>query len=164
MRTLLDGGFVLQEESGDRWIAGRRRTIDIPDNIQALLTARIDRLAEEVRHTLQLAAVIGRSFYQRVLENVARADWAPADGGSQVIEDHLSTLQGQQMILEAARIPERLYMFRHALTQEAAYKAILRRRRQAYHLRAGIALEEFFAADLDENAARAGPSFLGGRR
>jgi tetratricopeptide (TPR) repeat protein len=153
VRTLLDRGFILQEEGGDRWIAAGEDTIVIPDNIQALLTARIDRLAEEVRHTLQIAAVIGRSFYQRVLENVARADGAPAYSDSRAIEEHLSTLQGQQMILEAARVPERHFMFRHALTQEAAYKAILRRRRQAYHLRAGIALERFYAGDLDEHAA-----------
>jgi tetratricopeptide (TPR) repeat protein len=153
VRTLFDRGFVLREESGDRWIAARDEPIDIPDNIQALLTARIDRLAEEVRHTVQLAAEIGRSFYQRVLENVARAVLAPANGAGQAIGVHLSTLQSQQMILQAARIPERLFMFRHALTQEAAYNTILRRRRQVYHLRAGIALEGFFASELDEHVA-----------
>ena len=153
VRTLLDEGLVLQEEDGNRWIADRHYTVSIPDNIQTLLTARIDRLTEEVRHTLQLAAVIGRSFYQPVLRHVAQASRAHANVDSQAIENHLSTLLDEQMILEAARIPERLYEFRHALTQEAAYKAILRRRRQTYHRRAGMALEEFFATDLDENAA-----------
>jgi tetratricopeptide (TPR) repeat protein len=153
VRALIDRGLVLQEKGGDRWIATSDESIDIPGNIQALLTARIDRLAEEVRHTLQLASVIGRSFYQRVLEHVAQADVALAGGNGQVIEEHLSTLQGQQMILEAARVPERHYMFRHALTQEAAYKTILRSRRQAYHLRTGTALEKFYAGDLDEHVA-----------
>jgi tetratricopeptide (TPR) repeat protein len=153
VRTLIERGFIYQEESGDRWIAARDDAIDIPDNIQSLLTARIDRLDEQVRHTLQLAAVIGRSFYRRVLERVAQTGVATSNSSGQAIDTHLSIIQQHQMILEAARIPEQVYMFRHALTQEAAYKAILRSQRRAYHLRVGSALEELFAADLDENAA-----------
>ena len=152
VRTLIDRGFVQQDDGGDRWTAPGEGAFDIPDNIQSLLTARIDHLAEEVRRTLQLAAVIGRSFYRRVLEHVAQTD-LEFSGGDQVTGAHLSILQQQQMILEAARIPELIYMFRHALTQEAAYKAILRRQRQAIHLRVGNALQEMFGTDLDENAA-----------
>ena len=33
---------------------------EIPDNLQSLLIARIDRLAEEDRRTLQIAAIVGR--------------------------------------------------------------------------------------------------------
>ena len=45
-------------------------SIDIPDNLQGLLLARIDRLPEEVKHTLRVAAVIGRQFPLKVLKRV----------------------------------------------------------------------------------------------
>ena len=153
VRTLIDQGLIRQDESDEQWIVARDGRIEIPGSIQSLLTARIDRLAEDVRRTLQLAAVIGRSFYQRVLEHVAQVDLGLSNGDGQVINAHLSTLQQQQMIVETARIPEQAYIFRHALTQEAAYKTILLRQRRAYHLRAANALEELFDTDLEENAA-----------
>jgi predicted ATPase len=42
-----------------------------PDTIQNVLMARIDRLLEAPKKTLQLAAVIGREFTQRLLERLA---------------------------------------------------------------------------------------------
>ena len=44
--------------------------VEIPDNLGGLLLARIDRLPEEVKHTLRVAAVIGRQFPVKVLEQV----------------------------------------------------------------------------------------------
>jgi len=54
-----------------RWAAGKEiETVEIPDNLQGLLLARIDRLAEDVKRTLRVASVIGRQFSVRVLEEV----------------------------------------------------------------------------------------------
>ena len=61
VRTLIDSGAVVRDESGMHWRATTRvEEISIPDNLQALLTSRIDRLDTDVRQTLQLASVIGR--------------------------------------------------------------------------------------------------------
>jgi predicted ATPase len=69
IRMLIERGSVVHSERG--WVAASRiEAIDIPDNLQGLLLARIDRLPEEVRHTLRVAAVIGRQFPVRVLEQV----------------------------------------------------------------------------------------------
>ena len=45
-------------------------TVEIPDNLQGLLLARIDRMPEDVKHILRVASVIGRQFSVRVLERV----------------------------------------------------------------------------------------------
>ena len=37
-------------------------SVPIPDTLHGVLLARIDRLSDDVRHTLQVAAVIGKSF------------------------------------------------------------------------------------------------------
>lgn len=69
IRMLIDRAAIVQE-NGD-WVAGENiGQIDIPDNLQGLLLARIDRLPEEVKHTLRVAAVIGRQFPVKVLEHV----------------------------------------------------------------------------------------------
>jgi len=69
IRMLIDRGSVVRNERG--WVvASHVDAIDIPDNLQGLLLARIDRLPEEVKHTLRVAAVIGRQFPVRVLEQV----------------------------------------------------------------------------------------------
>jgi class 3 adenylate cyclase len=72
IRMLIDRGAIYRQ--GNAWAAGKEiSTIDIPDNLQGLLLARIDRLPEDVKRTLRVAsviAVIGRQFSVRVLEQV----------------------------------------------------------------------------------------------
>jgi predicted ATPase len=69
IRMLIDRGAIIQENGN--WIAGAQiEEVDIPDNLQSLLLARIDRLPDEVKHTLRVAAVIGRQFPLRVLQQV----------------------------------------------------------------------------------------------
>ena len=69
IRMLIDRGAIIKE-NGD-WVAGENlEHIEIPDNLQGLLLARIDRLPEDVKHTLRVASVIGRQFPVKVLEQV----------------------------------------------------------------------------------------------
>jgi class 3 adenylate cyclase len=72
IRMLIDRGAIYKQ--GTSWAAGKEiGTIEIPDNLQGLLLARIDRLPEDVKRTLRVAsviAVIGRQFSVRVLEQV----------------------------------------------------------------------------------------------
>ncbi len=69
IRMLIERGSIARNEGG--WVvASHIDAMDIPDNLQSLLLARIDRLPEEVKHTLRVAAVIGRQFPVRVLEQV----------------------------------------------------------------------------------------------
>jgi tetratricopeptide (TPR) repeat protein len=148
VRTLIDSGVVVSEE---RIVNGKslrywRATIEgenfpLPDNIQALLASRIDRLEETTRGTLQLAAVIGRSFYHRVLEAV--------DEASPGLDKRLRTLLRLDMIREAARKPEVEYTFRNPLTQEAVYQTILLKRRRAFHRRVGEAMEALYPDHLE---------------
>ena len=66
---LIDRGAIRQQDS--RWVAAATiNEVEIPDNLQRLLMARIDRLPDEIKHTLRVAAVIGRQFPVKVLEYV----------------------------------------------------------------------------------------------
>ena len=148
VRTLIDNGAV---ESEDREIEGEQQRywvatdgaaeFAIPDNLQSLLSARLDQLEDNTRNTLQMASVIGRSFYHRVLQAV--------DQDSPELDDHVRTLLRLDMIRESARLPEVEYMFRNPLTQEAVYETILLKRRREFHLRVGEAMEELYPDRLE---------------
>jgi class 3 adenylate cyclase len=69
IRMLIDREAIVLENG--RWLAQASiEQVDIPDNLQSLLLARIDRLPDQVKHTLRVASVIGRQFSVRVLEEV----------------------------------------------------------------------------------------------
>jgi class 3 adenylate cyclase len=69
IRMLIDRAAIIKE--GDKWAAVKEiDNVEIPDNLQGLLLARIDRLPDDVKHTLRVASVIGRQFSVRVLEQV----------------------------------------------------------------------------------------------
>jgi class 3 adenylate cyclase/tetratricopeptide (TPR) repeat protein len=124
--SLLEEGF-LEEMPGGSWrVANDIAGFAVPESLQSLLLARVDRLNEQTRRVIQVASVIGRSFQERVLALMAER--------SENLEQELLSLQRAELIRQVARQPEPEYAFRHALTQEAAYASILLRRRRRYHL------------------------------
>ena len=157
VRSLVLSGAVIAE---DKLVGGEMqhqwRAVDgaaapkIPDNLQGLLAARIDKLDENIRSTLQLASVIGRSFYERVLLQMAEN----SNGSSPHTNQNLRRLLQLQMIVEAARIPEVEYIFRNPLTQEVAYNGILLKRRREFHNWVGLAMETLYADQLTEISPR----------
>ena len=69
IRMLIDRGAIVRV--GDDWVATAEiEGVEIPETLQGLLLARIDRLPEDARRTLRVASVIGRQFSAKVLEEV----------------------------------------------------------------------------------------------
>jgi class 3 adenylate cyclase/tetratricopeptide (TPR) repeat protein/type II secretory pathway predicted ATPase ExeA len=145
IRSLMDSGAIVQDEATGRWQATQEvADIAIPDTLQGVLMARIDRLQEETKRVLQLAAVIGRIFLYRVLAAIAREE--------RELDAHLLNLQREEMIRERARLPELEYIFKHHLTQEAAYNGLLRKERRGFHRRVAEALERLYPDRMEEQA------------
>ena len=151
IRALIDAGAVVHVPSTElragpstgRWRATAQvETVTIPDTVQGVIMARVDRLDEDVKGALRTAAVIGRSFFYRVLRAVAEAD--------RQLDQHLAELQEIQFIREKQRMPELEYIFKHALAQEATYESILLQKRREMHARVGQAIEALFADRLEE--------------
>jgi len=141
IRHLMEQDLIVQDEEG--WRATEElEAMSIPDTLQGVLLARIDRLEDDVRRTLQMAAVIGKSFLYRILETISEAEMQ--------LDTHLSQLQRVDLVREKARLPELEYIFKHALTQEAAYNSLLLERRKGFHQKVGEALEELFPDRVDE--------------
>jgi class 3 adenylate cyclase/tetratricopeptide (TPR) repeat protein len=139
----------LQESGVLTAIAGRyelTRPVDgvaIPDTIHDVIAARIDRLAEAPKRTLQLAAVIGREFTRRLVDRLAEI--------RERTDGLLRELTALELIHERRLFPELAYMFKHALTQDVAYSSLLVQRRRELHQLVGLAIEELYADRLPEH-------------
>ncbi len=132
IRSLLDAKLVVRENS--HWRATREiANIQVPDTLAAVITARLDRLDEESRHTAQTAAVVGREFAFDVLADVYETP--------QMLDPALGNLQRRELIREKSRVPQRLYLFKHTVTQETAYASILMSKRRELHRRVAECLE-----------------------
>lgn len=75
IRSLIDSGAVTRSENGRGWVTTAGiDDITIPDTLQGVIMARIDRLDSETKRTLQVASVIGRTFPYKVLARVTGAE------------------------------------------------------------------------------------------
>ncbi|MGC9396701.1 MAG: adenylate/guanylate cyclase domain-containing protein [Anaerolineae bacterium] len=138
IRSLIDQGIVVPQDGG--WRLDREIDLrTVPDSLQGLIMARIDQLLEEARRTLQLAAVVGRSFTHDLLAwlSSAAALIAHLDGS-------LAALQRTELIRERARLPELEYIFKHVMVRDVAYESLLLRDRRTYHGLIGRHLEEVY--------------------
>lgn len=148
VRTLIENNIVIPEERVENGVANHYwvsvsdgSEFSIPENLQSLLAARMDQLEESTRATLQLASVIGRNFYLRVLQAV--------NASTPELDKQVGTLMRLDMIRESARVPEVEYSFRNPLTQEAVYQTILLKHRKEFHLRVAEAMEGLYQDRLE---------------
>jgi len=141
IRSLIERGALVPLPSGDGWTATPlMERVSVPDTLQGVLMARLDRLPEETKWVVQQASVIGRVFLYRVLRQMA-VDMPGLDSD-------LDYLEREELIRERAREPEIEYVFKHALTQEAAYQSLLGPRRKELHRKVAEVMERVFADRL----------------
>lgn len=119
--------------------------LDLPNSVQGLLLAQLDRLAVETRHTLQLASVIGKTFLNRVLARISTAE--------QQVAGLLAELEAYDYVRPDEMELGEAHTFRHALIQEGAYSTLLHERRRIYHRQVAEAFEQLFPAAIAEQAA-----------
>jgi tetratricopeptide (TPR) repeat protein len=125
VRSLVETGVLVGEKGAYR--PGLKiDEIQIPNTIQNVLADRIDRLPAEEKRLLQTAAVIGVNIPLPLLRAVAEL---PEDD----LRRYVSHLQTAEFLYETNLFPEVEYAFKHALTTEVAYGALLHERRTSLH-------------------------------
>jgi class 3 adenylate cyclase len=139
--SLLENGSIQKKE--DRYVLSKKFSdIQVPDTIQGIIAARIDRLDESLKRIMHVASVIGREFAFRILQSITEM--------KEELKAHLLNLQGLEFIYEKRLFPELEYIFKHALTQEVAYNSLLLSRRKEIHGRIGKAIEGLYPDRLEE--------------
>ena len=139
--TLLENGSI-QKKDHQYVLSIKASDIQVPDTIQGIITARMDRLEDNLKRTMQVASVIGRDFAFRILNTIT--------GMREELKSYLLNLQGLEFIYEKSLFPELEYIFKHALTQEVAYNSLLLKRRKEIHEKIGNAIEELYPDRLEE--------------
>jgi tetratricopeptide (TPR) repeat protein len=139
--SFIDEGVVVIKD-GSFEVTEKIDSIVIPNTVNDVLMARIDRLEEKTRDLLKIASVIGRNFFYRILIEAAKR--------IEDIDSRLSYLKEVQLIRELSRMKELEYLFKHALAQEATYESILSQKRKDLHLRTAASIEKVFKERLHE--------------
>jgi class 3 adenylate cyclase/tetratricopeptide (TPR) repeat protein len=141
-KTLLDLGVVRRDGAHLRLVRGLEE-VSVPDTIQGIIMARLDRLGDDGKRTVQMASVIGRQFLVRLLDRVS--------GLHERLAGLLEELKALEIIYELGLLPEPGYVFKHAVIQDVAYQSLLRERRRELHRRVGHAIEELYADRLADH-------------
>jgi class 3 adenylate cyclase/tetratricopeptide (TPR) repeat protein len=139
--SLMENGSI-QKKDFQYVFATKTSEIKVPDTIQGIIAARIDRIEENLKRILQVASVIGREFAYRILQAITEM--------REELKSSLVNLQGLELIYEKSLFPELEYIFKHALTQEVAYNSLLVKRRKEIHEKIGNAIEELYPERLEE--------------
>ena len=131
---LIDAGALALRDGGWRF-EGSALADSLPDTIQGVLAARVDRLLGPEKRALQEAAVVGRNF------------WPSALGASMdvaAVGHALSGLEAKNLVLvrdTSSVADETEFAFKHALVRDVAYAGIPRARRARSHARVAGWLE-----------------------
>jgi class 3 adenylate cyclase/tetratricopeptide (TPR) repeat protein len=130
LSMLVDEGLISFEDGRWRTAAAVER-VSVPPTIQALLAARLDRLAADERAVIEPAAVIGHLFVRGAVEHLTTDAVRPAVG------THLHELTGKQLVHPDLSRPaeEEAFRFHHILIRDTTYDAILKRARASLHER-----------------------------
>jgi class 3 adenylate cyclase len=114
----------------------------IPETIQGIIMARIDRLQDSIKEVLFSASVIGREFSRPLLEQVVL--------GNKDLQPSLVELRSLELVLQKDEAEQFDYLFKHFLIQEVAYNTILVHKRRELHGSIARAIEELYADRLME--------------
>ena len=154
VRTLIETKVVAGVRGAYR-LARALPEIHVPDTVQAILAARIDRLQPDEKRFLQSAAVVGKDFPFALLALVAEAS-------EEELRRALAELQAAEFVYETRIFPELEYTFKHALTHEVAAGGVLKERRRAMHQRIVTALENLHPERREEHVEQLAHHAFGG--
>lgn len=152
VRSLIDEGAIVHRDGRFR-VTEEIHRVEIPGTIQDVIMTRVDRLDESVRALLQMASVVGRTFYPRILSHLVARPGALEADLARLLERELIQERGeawQVAVGPRAVADEMVYIFKHALAQEAVYESILRKTRRELHGRVAETIEALFTQRLPE--------------
>ncbi|GAB4174300.1 MAG: adenylate/guanylate cyclase domain-containing protein [Roseiflexaceae bacterium] len=143
MTSLVESGALVRTEQGWQYTRPLNEAA-IPDSIEGVITARLDRLPDPLRETVQVAAVVGRRFSYSILDGVV----AQRAG----LPERLEQLQRTDLVAREHDAYDPNFHFTHALTRDVAYEGILFARRRDLHRRVAARIEELYGERIEEQA------------
>ncbi|MFQ5458216.1 MAG: AAA family ATPase, partial [Myxococcota bacterium] len=133
MRALVDDGYLVRG-NGTVELTRPVGDIQIPDTVQDLIGARLDRLGASAKRVVQVASVIGRQFCAAHVANLLSDEGIDVPG-------ELEGLEGNGLIHRKSVLSAEEFRFGESLTQEVAYESLLHRESRKLHDRVAALLE-----------------------
>ena len=146
VRALVETQVLLGERGAYR-LERPLDSVRVPSRVEAVLAARIDRLPSPDKRLLQCAAVIGRHVQLVLLTAIAALD-------ERALKEGLARLQTAELLYETSPPPDAQYTFKHGLTQEVAYGALLQGQRRHLHSEVLDALEALASVSFADRLER----------
>jgi len=146
VRSVIESG-VLVGTFGRYQLREPNPEINIPPSAEALIAARIDGLAPEVKALIQTTAVVGSETTIELLQKVSALDEAE-------FRRRLAVARDSGLMFEVQLFPSPMCGFRHALAHEVAYGSLLHAQRKTLHARVVEVLEELHRDRLAEHVER----------
>jgi class 3 adenylate cyclase/tetratricopeptide (TPR) repeat protein len=144
MVRMLAASGDLEESNGEWTFHGDLETLALPESLQAVIGARLDRLDPTQRSVLQDGAVVGQSFTVAALQAIRGDDAVDLE----MLLRGLTQLEILD-IEEDPRSPERgRHRFVQSLIHEVAYQRLGRQDRRDKHLSAAAYFESFDDPEL----------------
>lgn len=143
VKMLIEDGAIIAPAGASSWLVAPERlaSLRVPPTLTGVLQARLDALPPQEQETLQRAAVMGRTFWDRAMDRLygdtpeaishVRSTLDELQNKGLIVERHASTFEGV-----------REFAFKHALLQEVAYDRVLTGQRQDYHAQVAEMLVE----------------------
>ncbi|MBN2392347.1 MAG: tetratricopeptide repeat protein [Anaerolineae bacterium] len=132
---------LLHRDKGT-WDIVSREVEAVPATINAVLIARLDRLAAQVKAVVQTAAVLGREFEVLILSRMLHDD----------VELPRKVQRAEEEMIWSA-LNQMHYIFRHTMMRDAAYDMQLQTRLRDLHALAAGVMVQVYAADLESHYA-----------
>jgi class 3 adenylate cyclase len=145
LRSLIETGRMEVDGEG-RWRLTECLVPNLPDTLEALIIARMDRLQEVSKQILRLASVVGDSFAESLVLTLSGI-------GQAELTRQLQHLENLEVIRSVGTTPHSQYVFVHALIREAVYESLPARERRALHARVAAEIESASVAELDDRNA-----------
>ena len=134
---------VLESASpGAQIIATPPTSLAVPATLHASLMARLDRLGTVAKEIAQVGATIGREFSYELLAATAQRTDAE-------LREAVGRLVDAGLVFQRGQLPQAIFLFKHALVQDAAHSTLLRSPRRHLHSKIAAALETHFPELID---------------
>jgi class 3 adenylate cyclase/predicted ATPase len=139
-KAVLESNLII--DLGDRYdYSGSVDKLTIPNTLRDSLMARLDRLIP-VKEIAQIGACLGREFSYELVATVSPMSEAQ-------LNEALEKLTLSELVFRRGSPPEAVYIFKHALVQDAAYDSLLKTKRQELHAQIAEAIRERFPSKAE---------------
>jgi len=141
IKSLMERDIISKDSMGYK-LTKDIKEIEIPETIQEIILARIDRLEKHSKMTIQTASVIGREFTLKLLvrkEEIERQ-----------LESYMKELKHLELVREKSFSSEIEYIFKNAITKDVIYNSLLSKHRKELHRKIAESIERLYWEKKDD--------------